>query len=192
MSLRPSSQRTTGTCLYTVESIDFPSSGSDAESNVIGCVWTAHFNTKIMPRIKPMRFDGEMTGKHISCRGMRWSLQETEWKSNSKHVDDMTRLWRLKLESKETPTPVTKATGRRGDIDENLVQHDVQASRAAAGTIDTEGNLAVQTPGRPENAACVSEHTSGSRRSDQGNCVERCGGNTSDERVAMRDHRGSH
>ena len=35
---------------------------------------------------------------------------------------------------------------------------------------------AVQTPDRPENAACVSQHTLGSRRSDQGNCVEHCGG----------------
>ena len=87
-----------------------------------------------MPRIKPVWFDGEMTGKHNLCRGMRWSLQESEWKSNSKHVDGMTRLWRLKLESEETLTPVTKATGRRRDIDENLVQHDVQASREAAGT----------------------------------------------------------
>ena len=44
---------------------------------------------------------------------------------------------------------------RRRDIDEKLVQHDVQASREAAGTsspamgnIDTEGNLAVQTQTR--------------------------------------------
>ena len=49
-------------------------------------------------------------------------------------VDDTMRPWRLKLETKETPTPVTKATVRRRDIDENLVQHDVQASREAAGT----------------------------------------------------------
>ena len=87
-----------------------------------------------MPQIKPMWFDGEMTGKQNSCRGMGWSLQESEWKSNSKQVDDMTRLWRLKLELKETPTPVTKATGRRRDVDENLVQYDVQASRETAGT----------------------------------------------------------
>ena len=60
-----------------------------------------------------MCFDGELTGKYNSCRGMTWSPQEPEWKSNSKHVDDMARLWRLKLESKETPTPVTKATERR-------------------------------------------------------------------------------
>ena len=38
------------------------------------------------------------------------------------------------LESRELPTLVTKATGRRQDIDENLVQHDVQASREVAGT----------------------------------------------------------
>ena len=54
-----------------------------------------------------MRFDGEMTGKHNSCREMRWSLQEPEWKSHSKHVDDMTRLWRLTLESKDA--------GHKGD-----------------------------------------------------------------------------
>ena len=76
-----------------------------------------------------------MRGKRNSCRGMRWSLQGSEWKSNSKHVEHMARLWRLKLESKETPTPITKATGRRRDIDETLMQHDVRASREAAGTI---------------------------------------------------------
>ena len=63
-----------------------PSSGSDAASNAIGCIRMAHSDTKVMPRIKPRRYDGEMTGKRNSCRGMRWSLQETEWKSNSKHV----------------------------------------------------------------------------------------------------------
>ena len=119
-------------CVVVHRGINFPSSGSVATS--IECVRTAHFNTKIMPRIKTMWFDGEMTGKHNSCRGMRWSLQESEWKSNSNHVDDMTRLWRLKLESKETPTPVMKATGRRRDIDETLMQHDVRASREAVGT----------------------------------------------------------
>ena len=75
-----------------------------------------------------------MTGKRNSCRGMRWSLQGSEWKSNSKHVEHMARLWRLKLESKEIPTPVTKATERGRDIDETLMQHDVRASRDAAGT----------------------------------------------------------
>ena len=35
--------------------------------------------------------------------------------------------------------------------------------------------MTVQTPGRPEDAACMSEHTSDWRRSDQGNCVEHCG-----------------
>ena len=58
----------------------------------------------------PMWFDGELTGKHNSCREMRRSPQKADWKSNSKHVDD-TRLWRLKLGSKETPTPDTEATG---------------------------------------------------------------------------------
>ena len=87
-----------------------------------------------MPQIKPMWFDAEMTGKRNSCRGMRWILQGSVWKSNSKHVEHMARLWRLKMGSKETPTPVTKATGRRRGIDETLMQHDVRASRKAAGT----------------------------------------------------------
>ena len=73
-------------------------------------------------------------GRRNSCRGMRWSLQGSEWKSNSKHVEHMARLWRLELESKETPTLVTKASGRRRDIDETLMQHGVRASREATGT----------------------------------------------------------
>ena len=55
--------------------IGFPSSGSVAASTVIERVRTAHFNTRTTPRIKPMWFDGEMTGKRNSCRGMRWSHQ---------------------------------------------------------------------------------------------------------------------
>ena len=91
----------------------------------------------------------------------------------------------MKLKSKETQTLVTKATVRRRDIDETLMQHDVRASGEAVGTnsfsneiIDTEGNLVVQTPGRLENAECMSENTLGSRRIDQGNCVEHCGRNS--------------
>ena len=121
-------------CVVVHHGINFPFSGSNVESSETGCVRMAHSDTKIMPRIKPTGKGGEMKGKRNSCRGMRWSLQGSEWKSNSKHVDDMARLWRLKLESKETPTRVTKATGRRRDIDETLMQHDVRASREAAGT----------------------------------------------------------
>ena len=85
-----------------------------------------------------------MKGKPNSCRGVRCSLQGSEWKSNSKHVDDMARLWRLKLESKETPTLATKATGRRRDIDETLMQHDVRASREAAGTSSSAVKSSIQ------------------------------------------------
>ena len=113
---------------------NFPSSGSDAESNQTRCVRIAHSDTKIMPRIRPTWYGGEMTGKRNSCRGMSWSLLGFEWESNSRHVEHMARLWRLKLGSKETPTLVTKATGRGRDIDETLMQRDVRASREAAGT----------------------------------------------------------
>ena len=41
----------------------------------------------------------------------------------------------LKQESKEAPTPITKATGKgRRDIDDDLEPHDVQTFRQAAGT----------------------------------------------------------
>ena len=56
-------------CMVVHRGINFPSSGSDAESNETACVRMAHSDTKIVPRIKPMWFDGEMTGKHNSCRG---------------------------------------------------------------------------------------------------------------------------
>ena len=118
-------------CVVVHRGINVHSSGSDAESNETGCVRTAHYDTRIMPRIKPTWYDVEMTGNRNSCRGLRWSLQASECKSNSKHVEHMARLWRLKLGSKETPTVVTKATGRRRDIAETL--HDVRASRKAAG-----------------------------------------------------------
>ena len=100
-------------CVVVHHGTNFLSSGSDAESNETECVRMAHCDTKIMPRIKPTWYGGETKGKRNSCRGVRWSLQGSERESNSKHVDDMVRLWRLKLESKETPTLVTKATGRR-------------------------------------------------------------------------------
>ena len=108
-----------------------------------------------------------------SFRGMRWSPQGFERKSNSK------------LGSKETQLLVTKATGRRRDIDETLMQHECAGIQEGSWNklssneiVDTEENLAVQTPGRLENAACMSEHTSGSRRSDKGNCVKHCGRNS--------------
>ena len=47
----------------------------------------------------------------------------------------MTMLCRLMLELKRTLVPVTKVTGkRRQDTDDNLEQHDVQASGEVAGT----------------------------------------------------------
>ena len=98
------------------------------------CTFFSHSDTKVMSRIKLTWCGGEMTRKRDSRRGMRWSLQRSEWKSNSKHVEHMSRLWRLKLGSKETSTLVTKATGRRRDIDETLMKHDVRASKEAAGT----------------------------------------------------------
>ena len=55
-------------CVVVHRGINFPSSGSDAESNGTGCVRMAQSDTKIMPQIKSMWFDGEMTGKRNSCR----------------------------------------------------------------------------------------------------------------------------
>ena len=98
--------------------ISFPSSGSDAESNGTGCVRMAHSDTKIMPRIKPTWFDGEMMGKRNSCRGRRWSLQGSEWESNSKHVEHMARLWRLKLAAEDLTKEIVLSTvGERACCD---------------------------------------------------------------------------
>ena len=97
----------------------------------------------------------------------------------------MTELCGRKLDSLRTPTPVKKATGKgRRDIDDELEQHDVRASRKVAGTGASStgpsiiitvcndrrvsrGDLAAQAPGRPENVVCPAGHGLGSRGTDQ-------------------------
>ena len=114
---------------------DFVSCGSAAALDEVDRVLTAHFDTKILPRIGPTAYGGEVTeGKHLG-RTIRWSPQGFEWESNSKHVEDMFELCGLKLGSKGAPTPITKATGRgRRDIDDTLNKTDAQTFRQAAGT----------------------------------------------------------
>ena len=85
--------------------------------------------------------------------------------------DDMTELCRLKLDSKRTSTPVTKAKGkRRRDIDDDLEQHDVQASKEVAGTdASSTGASSIQftlfvvcpeeTGTRQTRACCMSTRT---------------------------------
>ena len=58
-------------CVVVHRGINFPSSGSDAESSKTGCVRVTHFDTMTMPRIKTTWYGGEMRGKCNSCRGMR-------------------------------------------------------------------------------------------------------------------------
>ena len=95
----------------------------------------AHYNTKIMPHIGPTVFAGEMIEGHHSYRRRRRSPRKSEWESNSKQVNDMTDLSRRKLDSKRTPTPLTKATAKgRRYTDDELDQLDVRASREVAGT----------------------------------------------------------
>ena len=108
----------------------FVSCGSAAALDEVDRVLTAHFDTKILPRIGPTAYGGEMTeGKHWG-RTIRWSPQGFEWESNSKYVEDMVELCGLRLESKGAPTPITKATGRgRRDIDDTLNGADAQTFR---------------------------------------------------------------
>ena len=65
---------------------DFVSCGSAAALDEVDRVLTGHFDTKILPRIGPTAYGGEVSeGKHLG-RTIRWSPQGFEWKSNSKHV----------------------------------------------------------------------------------------------------------
>ena len=122
-------------CVTVRRGTDFFSSGSAAAPGEVERVRTAHYNTKIMLHIGPTVFGGEMIEGHHSYRRRRRSPRKSERESNSKHVDDMTELSRRKLDSKRTPTRVTKATGKgRRDIDDELDQHDERASREVAGT----------------------------------------------------------
>ena len=114
---------------------DFVSSGSAAALDEVDRVVTTHVDTKILPRIGPTAYGGEVTeGKHLG-RTIRWSPQGFECESNSKHVEYKVELCGLKLESKGAPTPITKATERgRRDIDDILNTTDAQTFRQAAGT----------------------------------------------------------
>ena len=77
---------------------DFVSSGSAAALDEFDRVLTAHFDTKILPRIGPTAYGGEVSeGRHLG-RTIRWSPQGFEWESNSKHVEDMVELCGMKLE----------------------------------------------------------------------------------------------
>ena len=117
---------------------DFVSCGSAAALDEVDRVLTAHFDTKILPRIGPTAYGGEVTEGKLLGRTIRWSPQGFESESNSKHVEDMVELCGLKLGSKGAPTPTTKATGRgRRDIDDTLNETDAQTFRQAAGTGST-------------------------------------------------------
>ena len=53
---------------------------------------TTHFGTKILPRIGPAAYGGEVSeGKHLG-RTIRWTPQGFEWESSSKHDEDMMEL----------------------------------------------------------------------------------------------------
>ena len=103
---------------------DFVSCGSAAALDEVDRVLTVHFDTKILPRIGPTAYGGEVSeGKHLG-RTIRWSPQGFEWESNNKHVEDMVELCGLKLDSKGAPTPIAKATGKgRRDIDDTAGQN---------------------------------------------------------------------
>ena len=54
---------------------DFVTSGSAAAADEVDRVLTTHFDTKILPRIGPTAYGGEVSeGKHL-CRTIRWSPQ---------------------------------------------------------------------------------------------------------------------
>ena len=92
---------------------DFVSCGSTSALDEVDRVLTAHFDTKILPRIGPTAYGGEVTeGKHLG-RTIRWSSQGFEWESNSKHVEDMVELCGLKLESKGSIDADHEGDGKR-------------------------------------------------------------------------------
>ena len=142
LSQRLTSRRTMGAWMCTAEPIFLQVAAMQIRMRPNAFGW--HIPTQRSCHESNRRGTVETKGKRNSRRGVRLSLQGSEWESNSKHVDDMGRLWRLKLGSKETPTPVTKATGRRRDTDETLMQHDVRASREAAGTSSSTVKSSIQ------------------------------------------------
>ena len=100
-------------CVTIRRGSGFLSSGSAAAPGVVERARTAHFNPKIMLSIRPTVFGGEMMEGHHLCRWRRRILRESEWKSNSEHVEDMTELCRLKLDSKRNTDAGNKGDGEK-------------------------------------------------------------------------------
>ena len=77
-------------CVSACHVDDFVTSGgAGAALDEVDRVLTTHFDTKILPRIGPTAYGGEVSeGKHLG-RTSRWSPQSFEW---SKHVEDMVEL----------------------------------------------------------------------------------------------------
>ena len=98
---------------------DFVSCGSAAALDEVDRVLTAHFDTKVLPRIGPTAYGGEVTeGKHLG-RTIRRSPQGFEWESKSKQ--DMVELCGLKLGSKGAPTPITNSTDGALHVDRSSI-----------------------------------------------------------------------
>ena len=76
-----------------------------AASDEVDRVLMTPFDTKILPRMRPTPSERTHLGRTI-----RWGPQRFELESNNKHVEDMVELCRLKLDTKRTSTPITKAT----------------------------------------------------------------------------------
>ena len=164
-------------CVAVHRGTNFPSSGSDAKSNetgAFGCTFWRTDHATNQTDVVRWRDDGKTQFVHRN-EMETYRIQMGVKKANML-IELMARLWKLKLGSKNTPTLITKATGRGRDIDETLMQHDVRAFRddgtsfpAVKSSIQLETWLYRR---QARLAACMSEHISGSRRSDEGNCVE--------------------
>ena len=119
---------------------NFLTSGSAAALDEVDRVLTAHFDTKILPRIGPTAYGCEVCeGQHLG-RTVRWSRQGFEWESN------------MKLDLKGAPTPITKATGKGRRDDRPSLQFAMSA------VISGRGDVAVQLPGGPGDAVCLHGH----------------------------------
>ena len=74
--------------------INFPSSGSDAESNGTGCVRMAHSDTKIMPRIKPTWYGGEqlVQRNEMEPTRIRMEVKQQTCRSHGEAVETETGI----------------------------------------------------------------------------------------------------
>ena len=115
---------------------DFLAEGIKESLDALDVMMKKYFEVKVMPRIGPPEFGGEVSsGEHLKCT-ISWTAEGFTWAGNTKHVLDLMQIMGLTEETRGVDTPSSKDTGK--GVRTALDELDAAAAgqfRAGAGTM---------------------------------------------------------